>query len=127
MIADRVEGQRLRLIPTYTISAIFASGALKELPQGTVVTFNTATNLWQEWATGGLNGTGLVKGIVMNDKTDPLVLQVADTVVGTVMLSGEAHRDDLVSDGGTSAQLDAALQSDARDAGIIVRSLEKIR
>ena len=128
MISDRTEAARLRLVSKQTQSVIFASnGALKTLPQGTVVSYNTATNLWVEWATGGANGTGLVKGIVMNDKTDPLILQVADEAVGTVMLAGEAHRSDLQSGGGTSAQLDTALQSDARSIGIIVRSLDKIR
>ena len=128
-IADRSESPRLRIIDTVTVSVIFAAtgAGTKTLPKGTVVSYNTSTDLWVEWATGGANGTGLVKGIVMNDTTDPLVLQNADTAVGTVMLAGEAHRSDLQSDGGTSAQLDTALQSDARSVGIIVRSLDLIR
>lgn len=127
-ISDRTEAPRLRIIDTVAVSVIFAAGgALITLPKGTVVSYNTSTDLWVEWATGGANGTGLVKGIVLDDKTDPLILQVTDTVVGVVMLAGEAHRDDLVSGGGTSAQLDAALQSDARSVGIIVRGLDLIR
>lgn len=129
MVSERTEGARLRIIDTVTVSVVFGpTGAgTKTLPKGTVVSFNTSTEKWVEWATGGANGTGLVKGIVMDDDQSPLVLQNADDAVGTVMLAGEAHRDDLQSDGGTSGQLDAALQTDARDAGIIVRGLDKIR
>lgn len=129
MVSERTEAPRLRILDTVAVSVIFGptGGATKTLPKGTVVSYNTATNRWVEWANGGANGTDQVMGIVLDDDQSPLILQGADDTVGVVMLAGEAHRDDLVSDGGTSGQLDTALQEQARDRGIIVRGLEQIR
>lgn len=122
MISDRTEAAEKRIYPTRTESVIFAqAGAIKELVVGTVVAFNTSTNGWVEWATGGANETGIVRGVVY---PNPITVTTAGEVAGAIMLAGEAHRDDLSSDGGTSGQLDTALAAPAtRGMDLFVRGL----
>lgn len=126
MIANRSEGAKPRIYPKRTESVIFAqAGAIKTLPVGTVLAFNTSTNGYVEWATGGVNETGIICAVVY---PDPVIVTTAGEVAGTVMMAGEAHRDDLVSDGGTSGQLDAALAAPAtRRMDLFVRALADYR
>jgi len=125
MISDRSETGRNRIVPEITDSVVFAqAGGDKELPVGTVLAFDTSVNGWVEWANGGLNGTDEVRAVVF---PDPITILLAGEVTGTVMLKGEAHRDDLVSDGGTSTQLDAELAANALRRGIRVKELADVR
>lgn len=104
-----------------------APGADKTLPAGTVVAYNSSTNFWTEWATGGTNDTGTPRGIVW---PDPIDLKASGEVLGVVMTEGEAHVDDLVSDGGTTAQLKTALATGSpslRSLGIYIKGLNTIR
>lgn len=124
-ISDRSEGAEPRIYPKKAASAVFAvAGADKELPVGTVVAFNTSSNGYTEWANGGADDTGQIRGIV---HPDPVTVLTSGEVAGTIMLEGEAHRADLVSDGGTATQLDAALAAQARERGIFVRGLADVR
>jgi hypothetical protein len=122
MVNSRTETPRLRIIPTVSLSVIFAqAGADKTLPAGTVVAFNTSSGGYVEWATGGANGTGDVQGIIF---PDPVDITDAGEVSGVVMFKGEAARGDLVSDGGTGAQLTTALTAPAVLAmGLVIRNL----
>jgi hypothetical protein len=124
MVTSRTESARTRIIPKIQLSVIFAqAGAIKTLPVGTAVAYNTSTNGYVEWATGGANGTGTVQGII---NPDPVTVTTAGEVAGVVMFAGEAHRDDLVSDGGTSAQLDTALEA-LIGRGLVIHALGDVR
>ena len=124
MVATRTEGARTRIIPKIQLSVLFAqAGADKTLPVGTVVSYNTSTLGYVEWATGGANGTGVVQGIV---NPDPVEILLAGEVNGTVMFAGEAHRDDLSSDGGTAGQLDTALEP-LIGKGLVIHGLGDVR
>jgi len=122
MVNSRTESPRLRIIPTLALSVIFAqAGADKTLPVGTVIAFNTSTNGYVEWATGGGDGTLDVQGIV---HPNPVDITDAGEVTGVVMFKGEAARDDLVSDGGTAGQLTTSLSAPAVLAmGLVIRNL----
>lgn len=124
MVTSRTEAARTRIIPKIQLSVLFAQAAAdKLLVVGTVVAYNTSTLGYVEWATGGANGTGTIQGIV---NPDPVTILLAGEVNGVVMFAGEAHRDDLSSDGGTSAQLDTALEA-LIGRGIVVHALGDVR
>ena len=124
MVATRSEAARTRIIPKIQLSVLFAQAAAdKALVVGTVIAYNTATFGYVEWATGGANGTGTVQGIV---NPDPVTILLAGEVNGTVMFAGEAHRDDLSSDGGTSGQLDTALEA-LIGRGLVIHGLGDVR
>jgi hypothetical protein len=124
MVTSRTEAARTRIIPKIQLSVIFAqAGADKTLPVGTVVAYNTSSLGYVEWATGGADGTGTIQGII---NPDPVTILLAGEVNGVVMFAGEAHRDDLVSDGGTAGQLDTALEA-LIGRGIVVHALGDVR
>jgi len=120
MVTKRTEAARLRIVPKIQLSVIFALAAAdKTLPAGTAVAYNTSTLGYVEWATGGANGTGTIQGII--NPVDVKIL-LAGEVNGVVMFQGEAHRADIVSDGGTAAQLDTALEK-LIGRGLVIRAL----
>ncbi len=126
MIADRSESNipRIYPAPTGAISVIFATaGADKVLPVGTVVAYNTATSGYVEWANAGADGTADFQGVV-----HPVDVQIllAGEVAGVIMVKGEAHRSALLSDGGTSGQLDTMLAAQALGLGVLVRALPDV-
>ncbi len=124
MVTSRTEAARTRIIPKIQLSVLFADAAAdKLLVVGTVVAYNTSTTGYVEWATGGANGTGTVQGIV---NPDPITIIDGNEVAGVVMFAGEAHRDDLSSDGGTSAQLDTALEA-LIGRGLVIHGLGDAR
>ena len=124
MVTSRSETARLRIIPKISLSVIFAqAGAIKPLPAGTAIAFNTSSNGYVEWATGGANGTGTVQGLIF---PDPVTVTTAGEVAGVVMFSGEAHRDDVQSDGGTAAQLTTALLKTMAQ-GLVIRNMIDMR
>ncbi len=126
MIARRTELAEPRIAATLTRAVSFnVAGADKTLPVGTVLAFRDATVIGGvEWADGGSEDTAVIRGIVY-----PAPIKILDSgeVIGTIMLRGEAHRGDLVSDGGTSGQLDTALQTLVREKGIDVVGLALVR
>ena len=126
MIKRRTELAELRIAGTLTRAVQFnAAGSDKELPVGTVLAFRDATAIgWVEWADSGTEDTAVIRGIVW---PAPIKILAAGEVIGTIMLRGEAHRDDLVSDGGTSGQLDVALRTLVREKGIDIVGLTQVR
>ena len=98
----------------------FAAGS-GTLAQLTPVAFNTSTNQWVVWATGGANGTGTISGFVWADE---ITLNASDEVLGNVLLQGKVHYDDIVVTGGTEGQLQTALRvAGLREKGIIIQGL----
>jgi hypothetical protein len=126
MVTSRTEAGRKRFVPALVLSVIFAqAGSIKALVVGTVVAFNTSTVGYVEWATGGADGTGDVQGVIY---PNPVTITTVGEVAGSVMFKGEAHRDDLVSDGGTSGQLDTALAAARVLAnGLVIRALADVK
>lgn len=125
MVSSRTESARLRILPTVSLTVLFAqAGAIKTLPAGTVIAYNDSTGGYVEWATGGVNGTGDVQGIIFPHDVE---VTTAGEVAGVVMFKGEAHVDDLQSDGGTVAQLKTALRAPAVLAmGLVIRGLDDV-
>jgi len=105
-----------RAIPEVIQAKEFANSAGAELLAPlTLVAYNTSTNKFVAWATGGANGTGTVVGLV---GWDPIQLDATNSVLGNVFLEGTFHLDDIPVVGGTLAQIKAALIT-ARALGII--------
>lgn len=97
------------------------SGTLAGL---TPVAYNTSSNEWVVWATGGANGTGTISGFVW---PDDIVLDASDEVLGNVLLEGTVHFDDIVVTGGTEAQLKTALRDGPRALGLHIQGLDQVR
>lgn len=105
-----------------------ASVSAKELKPGVVMAYNTGTNLWEEWANGGANGLGTIRGIVWPNPVNVLAAGQGE-VVGNIMLAGAAHYADLIADGGTLAQLKTALRTQTpslRELGIHIEGLTNV-
>ena len=128
MLARRTEVTEPRIAATLTRGVQFnIAGADKTLPVGTILAFRNATVIgWVEWANGGSEGTARVRGIVY---PSPVKILAAGEVIGTIMLRGEAHRDELVSDGGTAVQLETALRAEPgpRELGLDIVGMTEIR
>lgn len=99
------------------------SGTFAEL---TPVAFNTSSNMWVVWTSGGSDGTGTIKGFVWPDQ---VVLDGSNEVLGNVLLQGKVHYDDIpVPAGETQNDLDTALRTGGlREAGIIIQGLTQFR
>jgi len=125
MVTSRTEGARTRFIPKVQLSVIFAQhgSGTDTLEVGTPVAYNTSSGGYVEWATGGANGTDTIQGLV---NPEAVVVTDAGEVNGVVMFKGEAHRGDIASAGGTSAQLDTALET-VMTLGLIIHALADIR
>ncbi len=101
-------------------------GAAKTLPVGTAVAMVTATGFWVEFDPAGNDGSEEIRGFVYDV---PVTLSTSGEVVGTVMLAGWIHRDDIVADGATSNQLEAALRAQGpsmREKGFDIVGLTKV-
>lgn len=99
------------------------------LPVGLPVAYNTSTNKWVPWDADGSNGTDTMKGIVY-----PEAIQTDGTnsVLGNVMLKGQAHYDDIwaaVNSLGleTADDLKTELRSGPRSIGIAIQGLTQVR
>lgn len=100
------KGSGIRVFSEVTQPKSFASGSLT-LAVGTPVAFNTSTNLWSIFQSGGSNGTGTIQGFVW---PDAIVLDASNEVLGQVMLGGRIHLDDIpIVTGYTLAQLKTAI------------------
>lgn len=101
----------------------FAQGTIT-LAMLTPVAFNTSTNFWSIYQHGGANGTGTIRGFLINE---PLVLAASAEVIGVVMLTGRIHIDAIpIVTGYTRAQLEAAVAT-IKDQGIIIEGLASFR
>ncbi|MBL4769480.1 MAG: hypothetical protein JKY94_17540 [Rhodobacteraceae bacterium] len=129
------EGAMLNITSTRNEAKTFAAdsgSAVVTLPVGTPVAFNTSTNLWAPWVSGGSNGTSAIKGLVW-----PVPVKINATgggeTIGSVMLAGEALYSDLDVSAlaSSAAQLVTALQeggtaADLRSLGITILGLDKV-
>ena len=109
-----------------------AGGSAVTLVAGTPVAFNTSTDLWVPWLHNGANGTDEIRGIAW---PDDIVINASGggEVIGSVMMRGEAHYEDLdvSAVASTSANLVTALQQggsadNLRTLGIDIKGLDKV-
>lgn len=116
-------GAALRIASTQQDVVTFAiGGADKVLVKGTAIAYETTTDTIKEWATGGANGLADVHGIIW--PRDVKVL-TAGEVLGAIMIRGNAHVGDIISDGGTVAQLKTALRDPLiRNKGLHIDGLD---
>lgn len=92
------------------VGTLAAVGAAPTYLKMTPMAFNTATNLWVVWTSGGGNNTGVVGAILYEEIT----VDAADTVHAQLMTDGEFHIDDIaVPSGETLANLKTALKNPA--------------
>lgn len=117
-----------RIFATYSSPKQFANVAgAPELAAGTPVVYDTSAAKWKVWTAGGANGTGTIRGIVW---PDAIQLHATNDVIGTVMLRGRAHADDIVLPSGeTQNDLDAALKIGdpaLRESGIDIEGLSGV-
>lgn len=129
-----VENPLQRVFPKDLQAKTFAANgaaATLDLPPLTPVAYNTSTNLWVPWVNGGANGAGTILGFVW-PHTITLYATGGGETIGSVMLAGELHYEDidLSAGGGTSSQLIAQLQVNnpsLRSINLDIRGLNKIR
>ena len=110
--------------------AAYTAGQL-ELAVGTAVAYNTSTNEWQVYQHDGSNGTDVVRGFVFPEAITTNA-NTGDEVLGQIMLRGTVDYNQLVTDfsavvGYAEADLQAEMQANGRDKGLIVRNLINIR
>lgn len=114
----------LRMWPTVaqpkTVAGVSGAPLLaRALPMA----FNTSTNKWVVWTSGGANGTGTVSGFLM----DPVQTHATDDSLAQMMLGGEIHFDDIpVPSGETSANLKTSLRSGPRGLGLTIVGLDQV-
>ena len=101
-----------------TISAITGG---PELGVGFPLAFNTSTNKWVPWTTGGVNGTGTIRAFVY---PDAIQSDATDDVLGQIMIAGDIHHDDvLVPSGETQNNLTIALKAGLSERGLYVTGI----
>ena len=112
-----------RAKPTMVLTKKFA--ALAGAPTLAVLTpvgVVTATGLWGPWNNANTPaGTGTIRGFVY---PTALTLHATNEVIGTVMVAGEIHHDDVpLYSSETQPNLTAALKLDLGKAGIYVQGI----
>lgn len=114
-----------------TFAANGAASTL-EIPAGAPVAFNTSTNLWVPWVHSGTNGTNIIKGIAWPNAITIAASGGGETV-GSVMMRGEAHYEDLdlAATASVLANLVTSLQEGGdsaglRTLGIDIKGLDKV-
>ena len=113
-------GPRVIKVKEFAIEA-----ASPTIPKGALVSYEAgAVNGWGPYVEAGANGAELMKGIAW---PDDIVLSATGEVLGQVMLRGRVHRDDIELNGELQADVDAQLQTLARDLGIDVEGLTEVR
>jgi len=95
----------------------------------TPVAYNTATDFWEPWVSGAANGVGTIRAFIWPEKVQ---LKAANEVLGTVLLEGEVHVDDIDLSYGvqTVVDLKTAIQTGSpslRELDIEVQGLAKVR
>ena len=117
-------GSGLRIFPALTRACSLAAGATA-LAVGTPMAYNTSTNLWVVFASGGANGTGTIGGFVY---PNPAPRHATDETTAVLMLKGKIHISDIpILAGYTLAQLKTEMQSVAFRKGLEVEGLESVR
>ena len=109
LFTSNTKGALPRIEPSRAHPRTFAqAGAVKTLPVGTALGRVTATGEYTEFDPAGADGSEKIRGFVAS-----VEVEVSDTgeVVGTVMLEGQIHRDDIIADLATGAQLETELRS----------------
>ena len=92
---------------------------------GSLVAYEAgAVNNWTSWDVAGANGAEIMAGVLW---PDPITLHAADETLGTVLLLGIVHRDDIELNGQLQANIDAELKIRARSLGIVVQGLVQVR
>ena len=125
-VGDRSYGVEVKTIQPKTFAASVVSPTYPVL---TPVAFNTATNFWTAWVSGGANGTGTILGFVWPDET---VMDAADEVLANVLIEGKILYSDIeaavLSRGvETAANLKTSLRSGPRTQGLIIQGLDMVR
>lgn len=112
-----------RFWPTSTLPKVIApiAGApllARYLPMA----YNTSTNKWVPWTSGGANGTGTIKGFLAT----PHQSHATDDTLCAMHLSGEFHFADIpipTGEDGTGATLKTAMRGNMRGIGFTVQGL----
>lgn len=105
----------------------FAAGS-GDILHLTPVAYNTSTNKWVVWATGGSNGTGIIGGFLCEPQTGKITLASGGEVLGNVMTHGIIHFGDIVVAGGTEAELKTALRTPSTKAVTLkIQGLPRMR
>lgn len=123
LFAENTRAAPKRIFPEWSQPKKFAAGS-GTLLAGTLVAYDTTANTWKPWTQGGANGTGDMQGILW---PDDVTLDSDEEVLGMVMLTGHAHRDDIALNGEAQADVDAELKSSARVLGIHIQGLAGVR
>ena len=118
-VAGTAHPQPLRASAEAIRPGTFAAGSGTLAPL-TAVAFNSSTNKWGVWATGGSNDTATIRGFVW---PDPVVLDSDEEVLGQIMVKGRLHIDDVPAVGGTADQIKTALRATALARGFIIDGL----
>lgn len=121
-------GPSLRVWPLSARPVEFAAGS-GTLPLLRALAYNTSTNKWVPWTTGGANGTGTIRAFVW---PKPITLHATDEVLGVVLMAGDVHFKDIPVAGGTEAELIAAIRvppagESLRALGIHIKGLALVR
>lgn len=132
-------GDQLRLFPANggnkPINLAAVSGGAS-LVQGVPLAYNTSTDTWGVWTQGGLNGSGVISAILMEDATVNDSGSNDTETIAVVMILGELHRDDintaairaLCGGSPTEANLDTALRAATmREKGLHVQGLTLVQ
>lgn len=123
LFASATVSSRKRIVPSRLAVKKLAATAV-DLAAGLLMAFNTATELWVPWVSGGANGTGTCKGILW---PDPVDADAANEQLAQIMLRGIAHRDDIELGIETQNNVDAELKDGLRDIGIDIQGLDGVR
>jgi hypothetical protein len=107
------------------VVTLAAVGAAPTYAVGTPMAYNTATNKWVVWTSGGANGTGTISGFIYPDEIET---DAADDVMCPLMQQGTIDYADVVLPAGeTDANLKTALRSGPRALGLIITGLSQVR
>jgi len=100
------------------------ASALGTIAPLTAMAYNTSTNLWTVWATGGANGTGTISGFM---GLRGAVAHASDETLAIIFLGGQIHLGDIPVVGGTLAQLKTAIIASTLSTKWIVQGMEDFR
>ncbi len=99
------------------VKTLAAQAGAPLLGVGIPLAFNTSTDLWTQWASGGANGTGTVSAVLYTAKQT----SATEEVQVVVMYEGEIHIDAfVVPSGQTLANLKIALRDLATRSPLLV-------
>ena len=103
---------------------------------GTPVAYDTSVNLWVKMDDAGSNGANIIRGFVYPDDIE---LHASNETIGSVMIKGTIHRDDVIDHNTDTPQsaagdpgVDGALAGGEgtptpEELGLIVQGLKDVR